>query len=475
MPATNVSEAAWTWFTLTDHAWESDPELPSFDDIYVDRPEEALAHGPVPSAAAKMVRTLLHARGPRKVFVTGQKGVGKSMTLRKMHEDLGIRKRFGEPVLVRCAELLPPSDVDTRALLIAIASMLAIRVERDVLKLEQGLFDRLRSSVDNTLREWIRLLSSDRSLTAAPGTFQHYIAQIKTSVAQLQWEVLTSAERRQQLRTHPAFVETGILRLISALLEVLREAAPEYETLLLIEDADKYSAPSDVDKVFLQGASTLLQIPCKAVVTFPYWLHFDPRFSAQISGAERVVLYNVKTVTRAEPHALLPDAQKFFDALYQRLASPALLDSPAVMERAVLKSGGIPRQFVQLLERAFRIADGRALKKVDLDTLEDAIVEQRRDLTSIAQTEMIRARMKQVRMDKRLGDREFYPLLDALLVVEFVNGGTWYDVHPVLEPYVDGLLTEDRERLMRSGLSGEALQDALRKELQGLWFSRASA
>jgi hypothetical protein len=76
--AKDVTEAAYTQFATFDrNIWEGDGVAP-FAQVYVNRT-------PQPSGvplSAELKGALLHASVPVKIFVTGQKGSGKSMELR---------------------------------------------------------------------------------------------------------------------------------------------------------------------------------------------------------------------------------------------------------------------------------------------------------------------------------------------------------------------------------------------------------
>jgi hypothetical protein len=73
-----------------------------------------------------------------------------------------------------------------------------------------------------------------------------------------------------------------------------------------------------------------------------------------------------------------------------------------------------------------------------------------------------------VRVKKKLDDGEDRQLLDSLLVVELSNNRPWYDVHPILQSYVDGLLKETRDRLARENkdLTEPALTERLLQDLK---------
>lgn len=88
--AKEIAEAAYNQLETFDrNVWETDDVAP-FGEVYVDRPTTTA--GAAPSAEIK--NSLLYGRGASKIFLTGQRGSGKSMELRRLHEDPAIAAKY---------------------------------------------------------------------------------------------------------------------------------------------------------------------------------------------------------------------------------------------------------------------------------------------------------------------------------------------------------------------------------------------
>jgi len=200
------------------------------------------------------------------------------------------------------------------------------------------------------------------------------------------------------------------------------------------------------------------------------WLNFDDAFQRSIRLCPVYSITNVKVIHRDTPEVLLPEARKFFRDIYDRLVEPAVkLADDEALEKAALGSAGIVREFLRILQRGFRFAKDYGDDFLTAATLAEAMLELEREMYYATQREVTRRRLMSVRLKKKLDDEKDRQLLDSLLVVELSNNRPWYDVHPILQSYVDGLLKEARERLARenAGLTEPALTERLLKDLRG--------
>jgi hypothetical protein len=168
-----------------------------------------------------------------------------------------------------------------------------------------------------------------------------------------------------------------------------------------------------------------------------------------------VRLENVKVVTRVDAETVTEASTSFFRGLYRRLVieeGNAWLPDDALNE-AVRLSAGVPREFLRVLERAFRVADDEGATALTRRLIDQSAKELRREMFPATETEATRRRLERVRLTRRLETVEDRLLLDALLVVELTNDEPWYDVHPLLAPAIDRLLEERARRLQIAGAS----------------------
>lgn len=444
--ATNVTEAAYEHFAKVDRSvWELDPELPGFMDLYVDRREsDPDPEQPTIPVFNQIKHQMLNARGPSKVFLTGQKGSGKSMELRRVLEDSAIQQRF-ELVSVIISERIDiQQHVDIRYLLLVLAASLADHIVEQRFDQDAGWVDQGGASLDPWIQHLARLQSPE-----APSTADDFKLGIKIPLVELSAALRSDEQIREKILKSDAFSVTAVTRLVSDLIVLIGRLAKR-DVLLILDDGDKLTDQNTARGIFIEHAGTLERLPCRAVITFPYWLHFDQRFHAVTTERPVHVLANIKVAHRETPQEVLPGAFLFFKTVYSRLVEPgAKLIEPEneVIAEAVRHSAGIPREFLRVLQRGFTLASGLDEPALTLPRLKQAVGELRRGMIPFTQTRATRQQLERIRLTWSLDRPEDWVLLDALLVVELSNDKPWYDAHPILRKYVDELLMEHRRRI----------------------------
>lgn len=486
-PATTLSDATFNYLRPLirqySDLWSGTAgvDSPGFDQVYVPRPGEVVGtrQRQRPPLVERLTRQLTKDRDDTLTLVTGQKGSGKTFALRKVYDDPAIKGRFHR-VFVRAGgddgqpgkAGLPPGDADLRLLLLLLAAEVSREFKNPAL-IEALREYKAKPELEGALREWAELLTSDGG--TPPRNFYEYATKINLSVTELSWKLRSDDQRRRVVREDDHFAPSQLIRLLNALVLALRETIMKIDVmrdlLIIVDDTDKYAFPTEAEAMFLQGAVTLQQIPCKLVVTFPYWLHFDPRYNNIAPGATREVLSNIKVVTRSDPNTPLPVAVDFFREVYTRVASPSLLESEDVLKEAVLLSAGVPREFLRVLAQAFELAIDFGEAAVSLDTVRDAQIVLARDSIATAGTLVTQARLKYVHLTHQVPTVGFWKLLDSLHVVEYVNDEPWYAVNPLLRDWVKERVREDERVLELRGVKGTDVAEQLKEH----WLKQAEA
>jgi len=445
--AKDLAEAAYNQLETFDrNVWETDDIAP-FEEVYVDRPPTTA--GATPSREIKVA--LLHARGPIKVFLTGQRGSGKSMELRCVHEDPEIAARFEHVAFVAIEWLNLRSTMPE--LLVALAAALAKHITAQ--KYDQD--KTWKKTADATVRKWIDILP-DIVKPGAPELAEFALA-FKVPIVELSTRLREDTDLRERVLKQEHYSVTSLSRLVADLLGIVRHYAGK-EVLVTLDDGDKLVLPDIARDIFLRHVDVLVRLPCRAVITFPYWLHFEKEWNPVASQNEVMVLQNVKVVDRAARKDVLPAAYGFFRLMYAKLVDlDAGLADDEVLREAMRLSAGIPREFLRVLQKGFAFAVLRKLPRVTPDLLRLAAIELRRQMIYATQTADVRRRLMEVRRTERLVDGEDWNLLSSLLVVELTNEKPWYAVHPLLEGEVDEWIREE-ERRLKAEAEAKAKADA---------------
>lgn len=464
--ASSVRHAAFQQFASYDrNVWEdAKGVLPDFADLYVERPAPEGAGGRhLAPIAQRMKDDLIETGGAEKVLLTGQMGSGKSMELRRLYESEEICARFYRHKVVLTEHLNLASAIDIRYVLLALASSLAQRIaawQYDDLQ-SRGLGEAEFGPVVAWVAPLQKLAGTPAIPEDTPWTFKLNLALVEVTR-----QLKTDEPKREIVLQDPSFAPSRLERLVSGLVQLLQRATKR-DLLLVVDDGDKMTQETSARGVFIDNLPALLSIECWAVITFPYWLKFDQPFQRSIRLCPVYAISNVKVVHRDAPDVLLPEARTFFRGIYDRLVDPEpkLVDDDA-LDKAALDSAGIVREFLRILQRGFRFAHEYKDDFVTGTTLAEALLELKREMYYATQHEATRRRLMKVRANKKLDDEKDRQLLDSLLLVELSNDSPWYDVHPILQSYVDGLLVEAKERLGREGLAEPVLTERLLKDLR---------
>jgi len=453
-------------------------------DFYVEPPGAHPDPNLPPNAPvrAEITRRLIRRRKRgEKIFVTGQKGAGKTTTLARIASDATITEHFA-PIVIRATRHIPAGVADIRLLLVMLITQVSQFIDQR--KFDQGVtVANLKvGGIERTLNGWLQLFGGKKAPTP-PETFQNAKVKLSAQFVELSEEIVRDPQRRLQVLNDERYSVTELHRVVSALIEFAQQAlelrvdGPQY-LLLVIDDLDKYAVPAEVQSIFQDGMEALRSLPCAAVLTYPYFLNFTDSF---VQREEAFAILNVKVAERVSAgsddapallplgrRALLEPAREFFNNIFDKLADRALVLDQGVIDRAALLSAGIPREFLRLLSAGFELCIDHHKKKLDLPTLDVARIRLQQTMARTANEPWKQAGLKLVHArGKILG---FSEMLDTVHVVEYVNRAVWYGVHPSMEELVEGWIRQDRNLLIEKGADRASVE----RELDEIWMKAAT-
>lgn len=428
-PARNIAQAYF------DTLWRHDDDVWTHPTVYVDR---RLAQGDGLPIHARLRDELLRARGDVKRLFTGQVGVGKSTELGQLVSDPELCRRYAVVVIDAGEKLNLARFVDVRYLLVAFAEGLARACQEasEVTSYKGFAIERATQ-----IREWIRIVSAGVPLPDSnqidPRAFAKALAERLTGIT---GQLKTDDSLKKGLRG----AEVSEVRNLVVLLadELVRET--ERDVLVVVDDLDKIRDRETLEHLFRDHLSTLRGLNLKWIVTMPYALRFDP--GMQVPHGLIATLPNVKIVRRGAPGELLAPAAAFFRAVLESLVDPSLVQQ-AVVDRAVLLSAGIPREFLRTVHKAFGVAHYAGAAVVQPGHLATAEIQLRNELQPLHADSATKLRLELVRARPDELDAAQRELMATLLVVEYSNDVQWYDVHPLLVEEYDRRLAQRAERL----------------------------
>ena len=450
--ASTITEAGYGGCLRPDRdLWAEELTKSDFEELYQPgrRGDGSLSQSEVPSTSDQVAKVLLAGQRP-KVLVTGQKGSGKSVELRRLLFREDVTGRFHAVTMQVTQQLDLFQEVDMRYFLLALAARLATEI--DGIPSSSSLNWKARGG--KGLTRWVSLLT-DLEVTDVPKHLDD-AKEVRLGIRGfVEWVGGARGEpaRRKQLSDSQQYPPGRIADVVNDLLDLL-EWIVGRPILLVVDDGDKIFHENSVRDVFVTHARQLMELRCPVVLTYPFWLDFLPDFQAvQRLAARAVRLANPKVITRAAPEVVLDSARQWFHDLYGRLVVPegrAWVDDRA-LTTVIRMSAGIPREFLRILERAFMVADDLGEAALTETTIQSAVGGLRREMLPATQSEETRRRLQLVRLTRNLRDTGDRQLLEALMVVELSNDEPWYDVHPFLAPFADRLLNERAAGLQAPG------------------------
>jgi hypothetical protein len=277
------------------------------------------------------------------------------------------------------------------------------------------------------LARWVSQLGRLDALPAVPDATDGLEVSIDAYFASFASRLRSDQDTRESIRKVGA---DDLLLVVNELLAVLNTTRP---VVILFDDLDKIDADF-ARRLFGSQFSVLAKVQARMVLTLPFSVTFE-----NIAAVQPEVLRNVQVRDSKSSATLRPAALQQFTDLLGRLIDLALIEGMAV-EMAVEKSAGIAREFGRLLARAFEIAALSGADRVTTEHVEDAIVDGRVVLERAASDSDRRASLRSIRRTREILTATDRALLNENMVVEYVNGHPWWDVHPLLAEVVDGWL-----------------------------------
>lgn len=236
-----------------------------------------------------------------------------------------------------------------------------------------------------------------------------------------------------------------LLDAVNALIDGL-QSAYRRRLLLVIDGLDRIRVPERTQALFLDSR-LLGNLSCDQLITVPGMLM--RRQSPSIDHFKVRDLYNLPVLSRAAPLdrgqpgpglAFFRDLVRKREAwIHQQLAT-AGLTAPADplpdlhIDKLAYYSGGVPRDFVKLMQYAALEALDRGADRIDDEIVESALREAREEKESFMNSREI-ALLETVMADpaRRLpGDDLALDLLAQRRLLPYPNKTTWYFPHPLL-------------------------------------------
>jgi hypothetical protein len=407
--------------------------LPANSKLYVDC--KAVRGGS--DVLVELGKTIRLSDQPTCQLYTGHRGGGKSTELLRLQQDL---ENKGCTVVYFSAEDedVNPEDVEYTDILLACTRHLLEKVkEADPKPVLTWLRERGQALQDTLLTD---ISVADPKAEIGIKEFGKITSSIRTQPTQ-------RAKLRELLNPH---TEKLVDALNAFIADAKQKLPPHKQRLVVIADGlekvtlvTREGGRTNHDEIFIDRAEQLKGLHCDVIYTVPISLVLSNRASdlLEIYGCPPHVLPMVMTETRQDntPNckgmetlkAIVGSRIEAINAARGLALDSEVFDSAETLERLCLMSGGHVRNLVLLVQTAIKYNEEETLP-IQSNALEEAIRQLRkiyRDTVSEEQWELLAVVHSSKQIPHNTAHRS---LLFTRCLLEYREGESWYDVHPVL-------------------------------------------
>ncbi len=387
---------------------------------YVERPGRPRGGRPPLREMDKLRDRLLRSFPEQKLFLSGHVGCGKSTELARLAADDQVRERF----LVAAYRF----EEEEWAYLDSSQVLFRLAAELYALGEQEGLL--------GSTRKWKAVLQQiDAAVYQPTGARVEGVDsgfEVNAFFVKFRQDWKLSDARRRRFRefgeTNQSLLQDLVAQLLDDLSDGLARRGDGRHLLVIVDDLDKVREAERVEDIFHRNLNGLLQPPVTMLCTVPRSvLSTSPRLrDGEHLQAVRVL---EKVEGLDEQQAFDRGRLGFFEEVLAGRLEPGLVE-PGALEVAALYSGGVIRDFLQLLREAtlWSLRDG--LDRITAEIMEEVVGEERRKLSYALYPDVL-SDLSEIH-DTHQIHRDHLRYLDVSWVLECYNGGLWYEVAPIL-------------------------------------------
>jgi len=411
-----------------------DPDVPlePGDPCYVDlnsaRGDECL-----PALIERRVRRTPVTTWHRQL-VTGHRGSGKSTELKCLQGRLDQAGFF--TVYLDVEEALDLADVEYLDVLVAVARALDETARARKLRISDALVEAVgdwfaetvltneeRRDVDSTLKTEYGV-----GLNVEMPLFARMMAAV-TGQIRSGGSARTETRRRLERRL-PVLMERLNELVDNVTVQAIKR---DYKGLVVIVDSlEKMNltvlegGQTNHSMLFVEHAEQLKALRCHVVYTVPISLLYDRNLGSAFTNVD--VIPMVKVIEDDGQTACAAGRDLLFEVVARRMDVDAVFDHRETLRELVVASGGVVRDLMRLVRFACDYTDER----ISGESARRAIVKMVREYERLIHREDLEL-LAQVHRERRLpGSLDLSRLMYNRLVLPYVNGDRWMDIHPAV-------------------------------------------
>lgn len=413
--------------------------------------EQAHFYVPIYEDTLALIRdTLLYENlSNQTIYIMGQKGSGKTTALNflpneELEEKFTVLKLYAN-------DLFEIHDVDIADVLM----MLCHQLTKDNARLEKKFrnkLERIQGFLEGSRTEEEVRKNETKIEGGIGGAAKMSISPIAKFLGL--WDVgvnlfanlRVNKDARQIVREVFNTTPREIFDLTNTIIEEYQIEHGNKEILLIINELDHARNAEKVFDLFVDNRYYLEQLKCRKVISVPLVLDNEGEFA---QGAGRTIEYmglkmSENPLLKTQTQETLATIDKNKNCLRQivkkRIASNADLISEEALEEALQFSGGVLRQFINILIGAGRRARRFKATQLTLSDIQEGIRAVRQDMEGPLKGKDIIALLDEVRLHHTATPEDRNLLIKAFLsnqILAYRNDPTWYSINPLIEETIE--------------------------------------
>ncbi|MCX6583370.1 MAG: hypothetical protein NT166_24600 [Candidatus Aminicenantes bacterium] len=378
-----------------------------------------------------------------KALFGGHKGNGKSTELNKIIFDADLRKRF-EIIKIDILESLDPNDIEIVEFFITICFYILTFAKEKKIEIESYFKDQFEK-LEGFFREKLKIETTHTKgktkemgiQSEAGGGFTLPFLKLRADFfAKMRGDV----DSRQIVRNEYRPRMNELTGLVKNLVMDIKSKLKGKEPLIVVDGLDR-AAVNAAEKLFAEDGQNLALLDnATMLLTVPISLIHSVKASVVEATVGRMhVLKNLRlrTVDKTQDEDTERNCKLMKEAVLRRMDEKLI--SPKALEMAVYYSGGVFRTLIDLIAFAAVLSKSSNGTSIGEKDMEGAVNEHR-----IKKTRPLGRSQWEILIEidtnkKFIGDmnEKRLELLAGLYVLEYINGGEWYSVNPLLEKNLD--------------------------------------
>ena len=209
--------------------------------------------------------------------------------------------------------------------------------------------------------------------------------------------------------------------------------------VVIIDGLERLARDKDVVRA-LNDPIPIHTWPVSVICTIPLSVYLSSQFGEHARNFDRsVFLPGITVVDRTGlPNDLGIEA---LSSIIRRRTGEHIF-TPGAFPDLVFQSAGIHRELLQLAQRACVVAASEGASQITHEHVSAAIREQRNEYSVVLRTGDFPILRTLTSSKDLAGGPDTSRLIRNQLIVAYGNGTTWFDVHPIVRPLVEGKVSE---------------------------------